>query len=221
MLPLSQMARADLPPPEHYQENAETLQKKATTQLQQAHSDLSHKLSNTLKGEAAFLATIETKNKTLCAPLSQEEIRFDEYGPADGEARTIRKVAGNLVTDVETKLPKVEAELNQLWAEWELAEAEVARVYHETVPDQDGQDGPNDDTAGFTDTLARFRTMIHKEIEDAEAEVEQLSEAAVAMVKDIEKVSPSCREVGYPSKLTPPGLSQANIPRSPCFLPVH
>lgn len=218
---LSQMARADLPPPEHYQENAETLQKKATTQLQQTHSDLSHKLSNTLKGEAAFLATIETKNRTLCAPLSQEEIRFDEYGPADGEVRNIRKVVGKLVADVETKLSKVEADIEQLWAEWEVAEAEVARVYHETVPDQDGQNGTNDDTANFTDTLATFRTAINKEIEDAEAEVDQLSEAAVAMVKDIEKVSPSCWELGTPSKLMLPGLSQDNTPPSPCFLPVH
>ncbi|KAK0754680.1 hypothetical protein B0T18DRAFT_42739 [Schizothecium vesticola] len=171
----------------HYQENAETLQKKATTQLQQAYSDLSYRLRDTLKGETAFLAAIETQNRTLCAPLSQEEIRYDEYGPADGEVRTIRKVVGSLVTDVETKLSKVEADVNQLWAEWETAEAEVEKVYRETLPNQDGQDDPTADTARFTDILARFRTAIGKEIEDAEAEVDQLSEAAIIMMKEIEK----------------------------------
>jgi len=161
------------------------------TQLQQAHSDLSHRLNDALKGETAFLAAIETQNRTLCAPLSREEIRYDEHGPADSEVSTIRKVVGNLVSDVETNLSKVEADVNQLWAEWEVAEAEVGKVYRETLPDQNGQECPNDDTARFTDTLARFRTAIDKEIEDAEAEVDRLSEAAVVMMKDIEKVSSS------------------------------
>jgi hypothetical protein len=187
-------------------------------QLQQAHSDLSRRLSNTLKGEAAFLAAIEMQNRTLCAPLSQEEIRYGEHGPADGEVRTIRKVVGNLVTDVETKLSQVEADVNQLWIEWEIAEAEVEKVYRETLPDQDVPDGPSADTARFTDTLARFRTAIDKEIEDAEAEVDQLSEAAVVMMKDIEKVSPSHWGIVVYSKLTLSGFSQANSPRSTYFL---
>ena len=95
---------------------------------------------------------------------------------------------GELVSNAESQLSTFEANLNRLWAEWEVAEAEVEKVYRETLPDQDGHESPDDDTARFGETLARFRTAIEKEIDSAEGEVVQLSEAAVAMMKEIEKV---------------------------------
>jgi len=97
---------------------------------------------------------------------------------------------GDLVSNAESQLSTFEADLNRLWAEWEVAEAEVERVYRETLPDQDGHECPDNDTARFGDTLARFRTAIQEEIDNAESEVVQLSEAAVAMMKEIEKVRP-------------------------------
>ncbi|KAK1828364.1 hypothetical protein QBC39DRAFT_417082 [Podospora conica] len=143
----------------HHRESAETLRKKAATQLEQAYSELSRKLGGTLKGD-----------------------------PADGEVRSIRKVAGDLVADVETKLPKYEADLNQLWAEWEVADAEVDKFHRETLLDQDAhQEDSNDDTALFQDTLERFRIAARKEIEDAQTELDRLSEVALATVKEIEK----------------------------------
>ncbi|KAK3365764.1 hypothetical protein B0T24DRAFT_723437 [Lasiosphaeria ovina] len=202
---------------DHYLQTAETLQERAAMQMQLTHSELARKLRELSKGEAAFLAVAEQHGESVFgAPLSQFSIRSRQRG-ADGTARVEKNTAGELDAAAQRHLAEFETHVAQLFKEYALAEAEIAKAYRALDPEEavvtaaaDGTDyddvgglpacaSSDDDSAAAaaaaSDILSKFRAAIETEIEEAEAEAEKLGEAAAALLKEI--------ETEYRKKVTP------------------
>jgi hypothetical protein len=158
-------------------------------QLQQAHSDVTRKFREAMQGEEAFLAKMEKQNKTICAPLDQFAIRSQQHNPVDGSVRVETDTVGDLVAGAQAQVTEFEADLAKLWGELEVADAEVARVYRENLRDGQDAQGGDGEAAQLADTLTQLWAVIKRQIQGAEEEIAELSDAAVAAMKDVEKVS--------------------------------
>ncbi|KAK5663059.1 hypothetical protein OQA88_6475 [Cercophora sp. LCS_1] len=172
----------------HYVNTAETLGERVQMRMDQGHDALCRKLLDAVKGEDAFLAEIDKQHNILCRPLSEYVIRSTLVDPASGEVDPAQEImVDKLVTDAQQQLIKYERELGGLWKEWEAAEAEVDRVYRETTAEGHFGQGGNKGVARISEMLDKFRDAIEKEVEDAEGDINELSKAALAMAKEIEK----------------------------------
>jgi len=95
---------------------------------------------------------------------------------------------GELVKAAEAQLTTAEEELKQMWSEWEAAEAEVQNVYRQDFPRKDADTKTSDEADPLAELLAQLRDAIEVDITEAEERASQLSEAAVDLMKEIEKV---------------------------------
>lgn len=161
-------------------------------QMSQIHNDLYRKLRDAVEGEDDFLSDIEKQNNVLCSPLPRALIRSQHLDPDTGAVEVSKNRVGDLVTDAQKQLIAYETKLGQLWKEWETAEAEVDKVYRETATELHGEAAGDQGVIKISETLAKFRAVIEKEIEEAEETIDELTNAVVGVAKDIEKVGVSC-----------------------------
>ena len=181
---------------EHYLDTAETLHERAAIQLQQAQADILRKLRQKFKGGETFLAELEKRNRKLCTPLSEFTIRTEHRDPADGTIRVEARRVGKLVTDGEAQLTRFEADIARLWQDWEAAHAEVRKGYRDTLVGVEmGKDGRGD-MSRYTFVHTQLPAVIEKEIWQARKDADKLTDAAVAAMKEIEKVRCCSTRIG-------------------------
>jgi len=95
---------------------------------------------------------------------------------------------GELVKAAEAQLTTAEEELKQMWSEWEAAEEEVQKIYRQDFPRKDVGTETSDEADPLAELLVQLRDAIEVDITEAEEEATQLCEAAVDLMKEIEKV---------------------------------
>ncbi|KAK4453817.1 hypothetical protein QBC34DRAFT_475771 [Podospora aff. communis PSN243] len=172
----------------HYLDSAETVHERAKIQLQNAHSEVTRKFREAMQGEEVFLAKMERQNRTLCAPMESFSIRSQQEDPVDASIHTeTTDTVGDLVSNVERQVMEFEAELAKLWEQLEGADAEVARVYRESLAGGRGAQESDEEAAQLAETLTQLWTAIKKQILEAEEEIAMLSGSAVAAMKEVEK----------------------------------
>jgi hypothetical protein len=171
--------------------------------LSLTHADLSRKLTQSLvKDDEVFLAETETGIRKLAQPLdkfrirSQQRVGADDDG--DGALRCEENSVGELVARAEEQLRLFERDVAALWKEWAVAEGEVQELLQGgVVPpvsapalgQRSGNDGEGYGGDEEEEILRRFRQAVEKQLAEAEEEVVEIGEEAVAMMKDVEKVS--------------------------------
>jgi hypothetical protein len=93
--------------------------------LTQTHSDLTRKMTQSLQGEAGFLAQTEQHIKKISLPLENFRIRSQQRRGADGVLKNEENSVGELITRAEEQVREFEREVGGLWKEWAVAEGEV------------------------------------------------------------------------------------------------
>ncbi|KAK3328338.1 hypothetical protein B0T19DRAFT_424226 [Cercophora scortea] len=180
---------------DYFLKTAKTLYDRTTKQLQQSSTDLDRRFQDVLQGDDIYLARIRKEVKELSSPISESLVRSEKRNP-DGTVSKEIDTIGAIVTSAQTEFNKIEGDIFRLWREWAEAEAALGKAYKEIFSDaapavSKGPKGPKGSKggakAGKKDILARFEEVVKKEIEEVEEELDQLSESAVAAMKEIEK----------------------------------
>ncbi len=175
--------------PEHYLNTANNLHERNTTRLQQAYSVLEKRLDAAINRKDRVSSQKEKQAKTLFAPLGEFQIRSKHRNPNDDSVHFETKSVNELVTQTESQLRGFEENLANLWKGWETTSASLSAIYWQLLQDGDGENDGRGDNKSFTLTsLMEVRGTVLDILEDAEKEVDELSEAAIAAMKDVEKV---------------------------------
>lgn len=173
-------------------------------------------MAQAAQADAAFLQQTEQRIRDLTQPLGTFRIRSHQRQgppPAEGGAggggadaagrKSEENDVGELVARAEEQVRAFEEDVGRLWREWAVAEGEVKGLLGKIVAPASGSvsggvAGAAEEAGGEDDEgaelLRRFGEAVEKEIGEAEEEVVGLGNKAVAMMKEIEKVSPGGKE---------------------------
>ena len=175
-------------------------------QLQLANSGLKKKLRNIEAQESTFLSSLEHRAHELSRPLSAFSVKSIQRNP-DGTVIKNHAKVDQLVVAATTALRNAGEDVGRLWKEWAATSIELSDAYHDMFPESKeqqpgqpkqgrrntrGQEKHNDNKSELQQedvVITKSKKMVLDVIREAEQDVEKLGDAALTLMKAIEKVT--------------------------------
>ena len=168
---------------------AAELHETTVNRLQGVHSKLGAVASSTKDQDEAFLAAI-TGKKSLVRSLNACRTQYECIDEKTGRKSTEVASIGECIGSSTKRLTVLEAEVQQLWDQWEIAQNEISSILGE-MASKEVRDGhrQNGDVNGIPLLSAATYGEFNKDFKDIEMEWEHMAQSFMKKAKATENVS--------------------------------